>query len=228
MGNKVALALMLLATSTFVGACGGTQGGADEQASTGPVAHRIRTGPTDPDKSCTAQQIDKTHLRPGSCTEEGVHYVVANYGGAVKLKSLTATVVEVSVSGGFRGGTRTVAPRYDAFLRMKLQVQNRGKAPQRFETGQTMLGIGADNYLERADVERKYDPEALVNTSGGRVGPGETLRGDVIYDITREDYEQLQRVGRFFIWNFGGRANARISRSNGQVGQIRLYAVEGN
>ena len=68
-------------------------------------------------------------------------------------------------------------------------------------------------------------PEAIVRVNGGRIGPGETLRGDVLFDITEADYQELQRRGRFFIWNFGDRASPQLARG-AQVGQIRLYAGE--
>ncbi len=105
-------------------------------------------------------------------------------------------------------------------------MQNRDRVPHRFGFGQTMLGIGADDYLESIGVERNVHNESIAAVNGGMIGPGETLRGDVLFDITEADYQQLQRVGRFFIWNFGDRASTQISRRTGQLGQIRLYAVE--
>jgi hypothetical protein len=142
------------------------------------------------------------------------------------MRTLGVAIVGVSVAGGDSGHGRQALPLRDAFLRVTLQVQNRDNVPHRFGFGQTMLGIGADNYLERVDVERKVHAEALAAVNGGMIGPGETLRGDVLFDITRADYEVLQREGRFFIWNFGDRASPQINRGAGQVGQIRLYAVE--
>ncbi len=89
-----------------------------------------------------------------------------------------------------------------------------------------MLGIGSDDYTESVAVEQRVHNESIAAVNGGMIGPGETLRGDVLFDITEGDYAQLQRVGRFFIWNFGERASTQIRRGVGQVGQIRLYAVE--
>lgn len=228
MGNKVALALTLLATSIGVSACGGTQGSAG-LAGTTSAATRLPVsahGHSDPHKSCNAQGINSTQLGIGACTEGNVQYVVRNYGGVVDLKKLAVAIVGVDVAPADQGHGHTVTPQRDAFLRIKLQVQNRDRVPHRFAFGQTMLGIGSDNYLERTDVERLVDREPIATANGGMVGPGETLRGDVIFDISQGDYEQLQRVGRFFIWDFGGHASAQISRSTGQLGQIRLYAVE--
>lgn len=227
MRNKVALALLVLAASIAVSACGGSQEeGLASRTPTGPQAPKNGRLPrTDPNKSCDAQGVNSTQLYPGSCTEQGVHYVVANYGGVVRLRTLAVTVVGVAVSGGYQGGGRVIAPRNDAFLRLSLQVQNLDKKPHRFEFGQTMLGIGADNYLERLDVERTVHQEAIGRVNGGNVGPGESLRGDVLFDITEGDYQELQRRGRFFIWNFGDRAAAQLTRG-AQVGQIRLYAGE--
>ena len=186
------------------------------------VAH----GHSDPNKSCESQGINSTQLGTGACTEGGVQYVVANYGGVLRLRTLNVAVVNVSASPVDRGHGRTVTAKRDGFLRVTLQVQNSGRTPQRFGFGQTMLGIGSDNYLERGDVERQVHREALATTGGGVIGPGETLRGDVVFDITNEDYAQLARVGRFFIWNFGGHASRQLSRRTGQIGQIRFYAVE--
>ena len=220
----VALALLVLTASIGVAACGGTQEGADIAGSTRPRAIPARRGRTDPSKSCDSQGIDATQLGVGACTADGVRYVVANYGGVVKLRTLAVSIIEVGVAPGYQGRNRTVTPTRDAFLRMKLQVQNRDRVPHSFGFGQTMLGITENNYLESIPVERRIHPESLANA--GTMRPGEILRGDVLFDITEADYQQLQRNGRFFIWNFGDRASPQISRKSGQLGQIRLYAGE--
>jgi hypothetical protein len=221
----VALALLVLTASIAVSACGGTQG-ADIAGGTTPTAsgRPVKAGHSDPHKSCDAQGINSTQLGVGACTADGVQYVVANYGGIVKLRTLAISIIEVGVAPGYQGKNRNVVPRRDAFLRIKLQVQNRDKMPHRFSFGQTMLGIAEDNYLESTDIERHVHPESLAR--GGTMGPGEILRGDVLFDITERDYAQLQRKGRFFIWNFGDHASAQISRRVGQLGQVRLYAGE--
>jgi len=226
--NKVALALLALAATLIVSACGGS--GGDGVADV-PTAATTPTGsdrqkPTDPNKSCDAQGVNATQLRTGACTEEGVQYVVSNYGGAVKLSTLSAAITGVSVAGEAGAGNRAAVPDRDAFLRVTLQVQNRDKVPHRFGFGQTMLGVGAENYLEAIPVEKNVHTESIAKVLGGVIQPGETLRGDVIFDISRTSYDVLDRQGRFFIWNFGGRASLQIPRSTRQVGQIRLYAVE--
>ncbi|HEX4804533.1 MAG TPA: hypothetical protein VFU94_01425 [Conexibacter sp.] len=224
MGNKVALALSLLAVSIIVSACGGTQSGLGTTSNATAGLPTGRAEHSDPRKGCSAQGINSTQLGTGACTESGVQYVVANYGGVVDLRTLGVAILGVSVAPADRGHGRTVAPRRDAFLRVTLQVQNRDKVPHRFEFGQTMLGVGGDDYTESIAVERQVHQESIAAVNGGVIGPGETLRGDVLFDITEADYAQIQRVGRFFIWNFGGRASLQIR--SGQVGQIRLYAVE--
>lgn len=225
MGNKVALALSVLATAAVLSACGGAGSGASNTTNTGLAVVEPSHRHTDPNKSCEAQGINKTKLGTGSCSEDGVQYVVANYGGIVNLKTLGVAIVGVAVAPADQGHGRTVRPQRDAFLRVTLQVQNHDKVPHRFQLGQTMLGIGEDNYLERTDVEKNVHAESLATVNGGEIGPGETLRGDVLFDITEGDYAQLQRRGRFFIWNFGDKASARLVRGK-QIGQIRLYAVE--
>ncbi|MGN6189471.1 MAG: DUF4352 domain-containing protein [Conexibacter sp.] len=228
MKSKVALALLVLASLiVVVSGCGGSQEEGLASSSTPTTPRGTRNGKpprTDPNKGCDAQGVNSTQLYPGACTEQGVHYVVANYGGVVRLRTLAVTIISVGVAPGYQG-PRPVAPRYDAFLRVKLQVENRDKVPHRFGFGQTMLGIGADNYLERTDIERSVHPEAIARSNGGTVGPGDTLTGDVVFDITEADYQQLQQKGRFFIWNFGDRAAPQLRRGI-QVGQIRLYAAE--
>ncbi len=226
MGNKVALALSLLAVTIVVSACGGTQGLAGRTSSTTAGLPTGRAGHTNPRKGCNAQGINSTQLGTGTCTEGGVQYVVANYGGVVDLRTLGVTILGVGVAPADQGHGRTATPRRDAFLRVTLQVQNRDKVPHRFGFGQTMLGIGSDDYTESVAVEQRVHNESIAAVNGGMIGPGETLRGDVLFDITEGDYAQLQRVGRFFIWNFGERASTQIRRGVGQVGQIRLYAVE--
>ncbi len=223
--NKVALALLVLAASMVMTACGGTQGsGLAEVTQTTPTTASGKPKPTDPNKSCDAQGVNSTQLRTGACTEDGIQYVVGNYEDAVRLRTLGVAIIGVSVSGVAAGNGRRATPTRDAFLRITLQVQNRDKVPHRFNFGQTMLGIGADNYVESTDVEKNVHPESLAKVNGGIIGPGETLRGDVIFDITQADYEVLDRQARFFIWNFGQHASTQIPRSTRQLGQIRLYA----
>jgi len=228
-GKNVALALSLLAVSMIVAACGGTQGVGLSGATTATSASQrpvARNRHTDPRKSCDAQGINSTQLGTGACTEGGVQYVVANYGGVVRLNTLSAAIVGVTIAPADKGHGRVVSPQREAFLRVTLQVQNTGRTPRRFNFGQTMLGIGGDNYSETIGVEKTVHLESIAAANGGVVGPGETLRGDVLFDITHTDYEQLSRSGRFFIWNFGDHASGQITRSSGQVGQIRLYAAE--
>jgi hypothetical protein len=228
--KPVALALFVLAVSIIVSACGGTQG----VSSTSTTGKGLRTAigrrtPTDPHKSCDAQGINSRALRVGACTEQGVQYVVGNYGSVVRLKTLAVAITGVGVAPADEGNGQRALPRRAAFLSIKLQIQNRDKVPHRFELSQTMLGVGADDYLESTNVERHVHGESLAVVNGGRIGPGETLRGDVVFDITEADYAALQREGRFFIWNFGEHAALSLARQKGQqLGQIRLYAVEGN
>jgi len=226
--KQVALALLVLAATIVVSACGGTQEAGTLGANTATAPRGLRNGRpprTDPNKSCEAQGVNSTQLNPGACTEAGVRYVVANYGGVVKLRTLAVAITGVGVAPGYRRPEGNIAPRYDAFLRVTLQVQNRDRVAHRFGLGQTMLGIGSDNYLESTEIERNVHPEAIVRVNGGNIGPGETLRGDVVFDITEGDYRILQQRGRFFIWNFGDRASPQLRRGE-QIGQIRLYAGE--
>lgn len=223
----ITIALALLALAAGVSACGGTQGAAIGSVATTPTVPTTPDGrakPTDPHKSCDAQGVNSTQLREGTCTEDGVQYVVGNHASVVRLRTLSVAIIGLSVSGATAGHGRTAQPTREAFLRITLQVQNRDKVPHRFGFGQTMLGIGPNDYLESVEVERKVHPESIAAVNGGEVGPGETLRGDVIFDITEADYQVLMRQGRFFIWNFGDKASLTLSRSIGQLGQIRLYA----
>ena len=223
----ITIALALLALVAGVSACGGTQGDAVSSIATtptGPTSSRGRQKPSDPNKSCDSQGINRTQLLEGACTEGGVQYVVGNHESVVRLRTLGAAIIGVSVSGTAGESGNPATPTRDAFLRIQLQVQNRDKVPHRFDFGQTMIGIGPNNYLESIEVERRVHPESIARVNGGRIGPGETLRGDVIFDIAEADYAILMREGRFFIWNFGERASLTISRETGQLGQIRLYA----
>ena len=81
MRNKVALALLVLAASIVMGACGGTQEGEALGSRSTPTTPRaLRNGRlphTDPSKGCDAQGVNSTQLLPGACTENGIRYVVA-------------------------------------------------------------------------------------------------------------------------------------------------------
>ena len=91
MRNKVALALLVLAASIGLAACGGSQSpDVLGSATTGPRLTRDGRPPrTDPRKSCEAQGVNSTTLFPGACTEGGIQYVVANFGGIYGSGTLT-------------------------------------------------------------------------------------------------------------------------------------------
>ena len=179
MGNKVALALALLATSIGVSACGGTQGSAGlDGATSTSAATRLpasKAGHTDPSKGCDAQGINSTQLGTGACTEGGVQYVVGNYGGVVDLKRLGVTILGVAVAPADEGHGRTVRPQRDAFLRVTLEVQNRDGS-RIASPGRTMLGIGPNNYIEhRRRPEGARRSIAAVN--GGTMSTGKRCAG---------------------------------------------------
>ena len=98
--------------------------------------------------------------------------------------------------------------RRGAFVRVTLTVQNRSRRPQRFVFGQTVLGVAGNNYPE--SVAERVHPEALAQLQGGVVPPGNTLRGDVIFDVLPEDVDRISTEGRLFITNFGVKSIVQI------------------
>jgi hypothetical protein len=228
---RIKVAPVLLALAMGMSACGGTQddtplGAAGTTATAQTNAGRDGKRPrNDPRKSCAEQGIDSTSLGEGACTEQGIHYVVANRQSLLRLRTLAVAIINISAGGGAGGGERTARPQRGAFVRVTLMVQNRDKVPHRFALGQTMLGIGENNYLEAIEVERSVHREALARINGGRLLPGETLRGDVLFDVVPTDVDLIARQGRLFVFNFGQRAALALPRGAGhQLGQFRLYA----
>lgn len=243
MRGKIAPALVALAAG--VAACGGTED-AEPLATVGPPAKTApsRAPRSDPDRSCAAQGIDGIRLWEGVCTEGSMRYVIANRGGALRLESLVASVGAIAVERQVGDAEDAVRPQRGAFLRVTLTVTNRREYPQNFEVGQTMLGIGEDTFREAEAAERAH-AGAIATRGGGRLKPGATVRGDVLFDVPPEAVEEVASSGRFFVANFGERPGetkppsreqreqeqiasaigGRIAPETTELGQMRLYAA---
>lgn len=217
----LALALLaLLALSGGLAACGSAQ---EEEApfrrpTTAAATAPETSPPSDPDASCESQGIDTRRLREGACTIGGVHYVVANRTTPLKLRDLTVTVEGITADAS----VGDVQPEHDGFARVELTVVNRGRSAQQFTLGQTLLGVGDNDYRESVEAERA-DPKALTTADGGVIGAGERKRGVALFDVSAEDLAAIGAEGRLFVANFG--ADASSPTAEGQLGQIRLYAA---
>lgn len=202
MGPKLALALLALAAGGMA-ACGDTQEDAPPLTVGAPeVAAPAASPASDPGKGCDAQGIDTRRLREGTCSNGGVQYVVVNRDGALRLESLAVRVEELSAERELEGRDGPVEARKGAFLRLTLEVTNRREYPQRFEVGQTILGVGDQTFREAEAAEQAYRG-ALASIGEGRIEPGGTLRGDVLFDVPEAVVGRVSRTGRFFVANFG-------------------------
>ena len=174
MGNKVALALSVLATAVTVSACGGTQvvertdrhddaGGARSGSTATPTRARAATRRASTAPSSASARAPKTACSTWSPTTAA----------SSSSERLVAGIVNVSVAPADQGHGRTVRPMRDAFLRIDApgrRTATRCRTASRF--GQTMLGIGSDDYLERVDVERQVHGESLAGVNGGVIRTG--------------------------------------------------------
>jgi hypothetical protein len=240
--GKIALALVALAAGMV--ACGDAE---DDAGTFGEVGPPTKTAParsprSNPDRSCASQGIDATRLREGTCTESSTINVVANRGGTLRLESLAATVDGIAVQPEIEGPDGVVRPEEGAFVRVTLTVENGREYAQRFDLGQTVLGVATETYKEAQEAEQAH-AGSLAMRDEGRVEGGSTLRGDVIFDVPVELTSQLATSGRFFIANFGERPGEpreltarerqeqELASSIGgsivpktEVGQLRLFA----
>ena len=246
MGPKLALALLALAAGGMA-ACGDTQEDAPPLTVGAPAAKApAESPPSDPGRSCDAQGIDTRRLREGTCTNGSVQYVVVNREGSLRLESLAVTVAEISAERELEGRDGPLEARKGAFLRLTLEVRNRREYPQRFEVGQTILGVGDQTFGEAEEAEQAY-AGAIATIGEGRIEPGGTLRGDVLFDVPAAVVGRVSRTGRFFVANFGetpeGAQSTTVEEAEAQIreivpgqqsvstatelGQMRLYAAAG-
>ncbi len=242
MRGKIALALVALAAG--VAACGDSEDAAPLASVGAPVKTApTRSPPTDPRRPCAAQGIDGTRLYEGSCQEGNTRFVIANRSGALRLESLVASIDRIEAVPEIGSGDAAVRPEQGAFLRFTLTVRNRREYPQNFEVGQTLLGIGQGTATEASEAELAH-AESLAAQDGGRIEPGGTLRGDVLFDVRPDQIGQVASTGRLFVANFGERPGElkpltaeqrrqqQIAEAIGgrieseqQLGQMRLYAA---
>ncbi len=242
MRGKIALALVALAAGTT--ACGSSEEDAGTFGEVGPPTKTApaRSPKSDPDRPCASQGIDTTRLNEGTCTEDTTIYVVANRDGTVRLESLSASVDGIAIEPEIEGPDGTVRPENGAFVRVTLTVENPREYAQRFDVGQTVLGVATETYKEAEEAERAH-ADSLAVRDEGRVEPGRTQRGDVIFDVPTEMGAQIATTGRFFIANFGERpgetkplttrqrqeeqlasAIGGSIQSKTELGQVRLFA----
>ena len=196
MRNKVALALLVLAASIVVTACGGTQEPRTRRSSTPttPMPANGRRGTTDPRKSCDAQGVNSTQLRTGACTEDGVQYVVANYGGVVQAENARRDDHRTSGPPASPPATAArVAPSATRSCASRCRSRTATRCRTASASGRRCSASAPTTTSSAREVERRVHPESLAIVNGGLIGPGETLRGDVMFDITRGRLRRARR-----------------------------------
>ena len=249
MRGKIALALVALAAG--LAACGDSED-AEPLATVGPPTKvaPARSPRSNGERDCFSQGIDTRTLNEGTCTEGTTQYVVVNRGTPLRLESLVLSLDDIAVESEVGRGDDAVRSQNGAFLRFTLTVRNLREYAQRFELGQTIVGIDEETFTEAEAAERAH-PGSLSMRGDGRIEPGGTLRGDVLFDVPLASVKKVSSDGRLFVANFGEKPGERdeegeeeqqtdprrqlereLARTLGvtpaastQLGQMRLYAA---
>lgn len=199
---------VLLALALGASACGGT--GSEGQEA---------VGQTTPDREHICDALsDPEALREGACVERGVRYVVVDGRSPLELRSLTATIRNVSVAPDLPKRLRRAN---GVFIVLTLVVHNREDVARRFAPGQTFLSIGEQQYPESVRVERTHKP-SLAHPSRERIAPDEYVTGDVVFEIPPEEVPRVETDGRLFVVNFGARSPLEGGQPR-ELGQFRLF-----
>jgi hypothetical protein len=163
-------------------------------------------------------------MREGTCTHNGITYVIVDENHPLKLHSLTASLKAIrsakSLSGS--GGSATAQGQ---FVVISMAIINGLPAPQKLDQRHTQqFGLILDGAVFTEDVgaETGADPRScLAGTTA--IQPGKSNTCDAIFDVPPSSAADLGKhaSGDIYVVDFGSDLAASIAPMT--IGQIRLY-----
>jgi hypothetical protein len=227
---KTPIIVAALALAIGASACGGSGEGpslaerpiATATSPSGPGG-RVRTTAngrrSTAKQDCVAAGITAPPFHEGACTQRGRRFVVADGRSTLQLKSLSAQITGVSAADALPAKGGEVAPQQGVFVLISLSVKNRTGATQQFVPGQTQLTIRDQAYEERTDVEGAVNARSLASPGHGRLAPGATGEGHVVFDVPITDLRRVTTEGTLYVANFADLSAGR----HAELGVIRIY-----
>lgn len=173
---------------------------------------------------CNTLGINPTSMREGTCTHNGLTYVIVDENHTLRLHSLTSSLRAVhsakSLSGS--GGSATAQGQ---FVIVSLTITNRLSAAQALDQRHTQqFGLILDGALFKEDVgaETGADAHSCV-ASNAAIQPGKSETCDALFDVPASSTADLGKHGSgdVYVVDFGSDLAASIAPMT--IGQIRLY-----
>jgi hypothetical protein len=173
---------------------------------------------SDNEDGCEALGIDIRGSREGTCRQDGTRFHVANRANPIRLKELSARLIDeerlTALPDGYSRANGT-------YVVLTLAITNRTSAPRSVED-QIALHIDRKEYGRDDEAEIYYeDSFNMLN----EIQPDETLEGRIVFDLPPSALEKLssRRAGsNLVILNFSEALGFDSDRPS-EVGAIRLW-----
>jgi len=170
--------------------------------------------------TCEAMGINPQELKEGRCEEEGQTVVVVNHDSPLKLKTMKVKLLGISEAKTLSSdlGSETASGTYTTF---KIELTNLSHSPVSWESEQSSLYLGEDEYSEDFEVQNGYEQESFV-WKGEKIQPQTSLVGTVTFDVPEKVLKKnLYSNGNLGFRNFGEEIYSEEAPS--ELGIIRPY-----
>ncbi|HEX6116263.1 MAG TPA: DUF4352 domain-containing protein [Solirubrobacterales bacterium] len=156
----------------------------------------------------------------GTCSAAGTEYVVADYGEELELDTLTAKIDAIEETGTVRGDyLKPRRSKNGVYAVATLSITNPGNGTQLFDDfgEQARLVAGTQTFSEPFNVLNGVATDSFL-WQAKKIKPGDTVSGDVVFDIPEAAAEELDANGAVQVLNFGDEGNLRRAD---QIGLLR-------
>lgn len=220
------LCILALLIATVLAGCGGSSNSSHTSSTaTSPTAAGTSPAAGSSLSDCTTVGIDPSGMREGTCTHDGITWVIVNENHTLKLSTLWARLAGVSASKTLTSGNARRAANGE-FVIASLTLTNKLPAPQTFDqanTQQAGLILKGAVFKEAVGAERGEDASSCLRRAAAPLRTGKRVTCDVIFEVPAIVAADLGKHGSgdLYLVNFGSDLSASAFPQT--VGQIRLY-----
>lgn len=212
---------VLVAAAVLAAGCG-----SKTKTTSHPTTASTPSTPTTTTKAstdCETLGINPTGMREGTCTHDGVTYVIVDENHTLKLHTLSAKLSGIHTTSSLSAGEPARAQ--GKFVVASIALTNLLELPQSLDrSGTQQAGLILDRTIYKEDVsaEKASDPASCLSRKT-QLGSGKSTTCDVIFDVPTASAADLGKHGSgdLYIVDFGSDLSSSIGPQT--VGQIRLY-----
>lgn|GEM_PF-6389567 len=172
--------------------------------------------------SCDEKGINSGERNEGTCEENGIKWVVANMHTPVKLKTLEASLQDLSERKSI-GGEFESSSANGIYVTFTLKVTNLSHAPEEFEEEQAVLFVDESVYTQDFDVQNGPEEKSFL-WQGEEIQPRGSIEGTVTFDVPKVVAKKITTEGNLDIANFGAEYyEPEEFFEQEEIGSIRTY-----